>query len=159
MSPKDVDELCALFTGAGVGELFGANREERASQVVSEVQAASKELERRFGRELEPPLLQQMAADPTGLKPLIQAFAVPMTAATRAMVYCILTGASVRRLSYEYEYKRSSRLVITLEFDSGETSTFESDNLWDAEVLRHFGFMKPGGEPVVDGYYALRGNS
>lgn len=159
MSTKDIDAISDLFARSGVGWLFDTDREQRVAQVVKETHEVAEELERRFGRAPNPPLLSQMAAEPVALKPLIQAFAVPMTTAMRAMVYCILTGASVRHISYEYEYRRRSRLVVIVEFDSGEASTFESDDLWDAEVLRHFGFMKLGGEPVVDGYYAFRGDS
>jgi hypothetical protein len=57
---------------------------------------------------------------------------------------------------YEYDARRRSELVVEVEFPSGEQGTFKSAELWDAEVLRHFGFMKMGGRPIIDGYYAFR---
>jgi hypothetical protein len=73
----------------------------------------------------------------------------------RTMVFCVLDGASVRSLRFEYQAQESARLEISVEYDSGRSSRFESDDLWDAEALRHFGIFKMDNKPVLDGYYPL----
>ena len=86
---------------------------------------------------------------------LVQTFASPMTAPIRAMVYCILDGAQVKAIRFDSASGRA-HLEVDVEYDSGEAATFTSDNLYDAEALRHFGLMKMGEAPVMDGYYAFR---
>jgi hypothetical protein len=109
-----------------------------------------------FGRPLDPPLADAILQDVTRFKPLVQTFASPMTTPIRTMVYCVLDSAQVKAIRFEYRFKALAHIEIDVEYDSGEEATFKSDNLWDAEVLRHFGLMKMGKAPVIDGYYAFR---
>ena len=46
-------------------------------------------------------------------------------------------------------------LEITLEYPTGMPSKFSSNDLFDAEVLKHFGMFKLDNRPVLDGYYPL----
>ncbi len=71
------------------------------------------------------------------------------------MIYCLLQGAQVRSLQVNYEYCHSATLRVEVEVTPGETLPFESTELWDFEALRHFGLMKMGNKPVVDGYYSF----
>ena len=50
----------------------------------------------------------------------------------------------------------SGPLAVLAQLHVGHTSRFESDDLWDAEFLRHLGLLKVSGRPVIDGYYAFR---
>jgi hypothetical protein len=152
----DLEQLRTIFGLCDVGWVFDEGAEERSRQILREMVDVDRVFASEFGRPLDPPIEQAIAADVTRFKPLVQAFASPMTAPIRAMIYCVLDGAQVKAVQYEYVYRQVSRLRVSIEFDSGEKATFESDELWDAEALRHFGLMKMGEKPVIDGYYAFR---
>ena len=113
-------------------------------------------LAEKIGRPLDPPLSQAIPADLPRLKPLVQTFASPMTAPIRAMVYCILDGAQVKAIRFDYRFKARAHLEVDVGYDSGESATFSSDDVYDSEALRHFGLMKMGKAPIIDGYYAFR---
>ena len=77
----------------------------------------------------------------------------------RTMIYCVLAGASIERVRFEYKSQQKSALEITVEFPTGLGATFTSNDIYDAEVLRHIGLMKLGEAPVIDGYYPFRKTS
>ncbi len=148
--------LRQLFDSAGVGWALEGDAEEAARRSLREMQAVEAEYQRRLSRPLSPHLLEQLVAESEALRPLIQAFASPLSAPIRVMIYCILKGAGIRRVHYDYEHERRSHLVIELELPTGQALRFESEELWDVEVLRHFGMTQRGGRPVLEGYYAFR---
>lgn len=149
-------QLRDVFEQCDVGWVFDEHASERAKQILLEMREADRVFSDKIGRLLDPPLAKAIPADVARLKPLVQTFASPMTAPIRAMVYCILDGAQVKAIRFDYRFKALAHLEVDVEYDSGEAATFASDNVYDAEALRHFGLMKMGNAPVIDGYYAFR---
>jgi hypothetical protein len=149
-------QLREVFDQCDVGWVFDEFAAERAEKILHEMHDVDRVFREAIGRPLDPPLAQAIPADVARLKPLVQTFASPMTAPIRAMVYCILDGAQVRAIRLDYKFKARSHLEVDVEYDSGEAATFASDDVYDAEALRHFGLMKMGKAPVIDGYYAFR---
>jgi hypothetical protein len=149
-------KLASLLQGAGVGWVLHEGQDERTHKILAEIEEVDRYYQEAFGQKLVPSLWEQMSAHSGNLKPLIQSFASPMTPPIRTMIYCVLSGASVRSVRYDYEAQRKSTLSVAVRLPSGKEHMFESDELWDAEVLRHFGFFKKGGRPIIDGYYAFR---
>lgn len=156
MQAEQTRALRQLFDSAGVGWALEGDVEAEAHRHLRELEAVEAEYQRRLSTPLSPRLLDQLVADSEALAPLIQAFASPISAPIRVMIYCILKGADVRRVRYDYEHERRSHLVIDIELPTGQALSFESEELWDAEVLRHLGMTKRGGRPVLEGYYAFR---
>ncbi len=148
--------LRQLFDTAGVGWALREGVETEARRYVQEIQAVEAEYERLLSEPMASPLLDQLVEESEALTPLIQAFASPTSASIRVMIYCILKGAEIRRVRYDYELERHSQLTIDIELSDARTLRFESEDLWDAEVLRHFGMTKRGGRPILEGYYAFR---
>ncbi|HYO65530.1 MAG TPA: hypothetical protein VEU33_05560 [Archangium sp.] len=145
-----------LFDTAGVGWALKEGAETEARRYLQEIQAVQAEYERLLSEPLASPLFEQLVEESEALTPLIQAFASPTSASIRVMIYCILKGAEIRRVHYAYELERRSHLTIDVELSDGRSLRFESEDLWDAEVLRHFGMTKRGGRPILEGYYAFR---
>ncbi len=130
--------------------------EEQGSRLASHLEAVAAfegEYLNVFGRSID--LLTDMEGD-RELDPLIQTFAIPLTANMRMMVYCILKGGRITKLSYEYEAERSSRLRVEVAFADGTHPVFESDEHWDALVLHQLGIAKVGGRPLIDSYLSFR---
>lgn len=155
----DERQLREVFDLCDVGWVFSAEPSTQAERVFREMQEVDKALRERVPHRRLAPLADAILEDVTRLKPLVQTFASPMTTPIRAMVYCVLDGAQVLSITFDYEFKSRSRLKVEVEYETGERAGFESDDLWDAEALRHFGLMKLGDAPVVDGYYAFRKRS
>lgn len=150
-APTDLE---AVLKSADAGWLLESDREARLAAIASDIQHVQAELGK-----LPPPTAARVGAIRLAapeMKPFIQCFAVPMTNRIRAMVYCLLEGAELVELQFAYRRKSSAHLVAVIELADGHKESFESHELWDAEVLRHFGLMKMGGRPVMHGYYAFR---
>lgn len=153
------DDLVQAFVASDVGWWIGTDQDARIQQLHGEVKDIEAEYRHRFpveSRSLRGRLIEQMVDQQDSLKPLIQTFASPMTNSIRAMVLAVLRGANVLNFSASYVYRQQSHLVVRVGFPTGEESEFTTDDLWDFEVLRHFGLMKISGLPAVDGYYAFR---
>jgi hypothetical protein len=157
MKKEEMDRLVQACEAAGVGWLFKDDREGRIAQLVQDIEAVQRHHEQKLSLRMQPSLLEQLEADAPSFKPLIQAFASPMTPEMRTMIYCVLKGAAVERVSYDYTAQSRSLLQVELELpSSGQRVSFQSDEVWDYEVLRHFGTAKKGGRPLIDGYWAFR---
>ena len=152
----DQRQLRLIFEQSDVGWVFEEHADERTQAILSEMHETDVVLHDTVGRPLAPSLEDAILAEVARFKPLIQTFASPMTAPIRAMVYCVLDGAQVKAIRFDYRFKARAHLEVDVEYDSGVAATFASDDVYDAEALRHFGLMKMGKAPIVDGYYAFR---
>ena len=149
-------QLIHVFEICDVGWVFAEAATERAREIFDAMREVEGTYARAFGRPLGS-LDQLILGDVTRFKPFVQAFASPMSGAIRTMAFCVLDGAQVAAISFDYTLKHRAHLEIEVRYDSGEVARFASDNVWDVEALRHFGLMKMGDAPVIDGYYAFRG--
>jgi hypothetical protein len=154
--PMDLPRLKTVFAVCGVGWMFDEDAEARANQVLIEMHQLDRYYFEKFKRPLDPPISELILSDTTRFKPLVQSFASPMSDAIRTMIYCVLEGAQVMSIRFSYEFRRSVQLDIAVGFPGAEQVSFSSTNLWDVEAIRHFGLMKMGNAPVIDGYYAFR---
>jgi hypothetical protein len=156
----DEKTLRDLFAQCDVGWVFDGEGSEaasrRAKQILAEMNALGEMYAIKVGRPLPDLIERLILSDVIRFKPLVQSFASPLTDETRAMIFCLLEGGHVKAIRFEYERKRHAHLEIEVETESGESACFQSNELWDAEVLRHFGLAKLSGAPVIDGYYAFR---
>lgn len=153
--------LATLFAVSDVGWVFEqATSEEGPDQVAERIRAHMSKVNQEMAKAfpLRPHLLveESIRTDSSQFKALIQAFASPVTAPMCAMIYAVLDGAEVTAIEFSYKARESVSLSLTVQYETGEAATFLSDDAWDVEVLRHFGIMKLGNKPVIDGYYAFR---
>jgi hypothetical protein len=156
MTPEELRQLRTLFETVDLGWVFVEFRDERAEQIIKEMREVEACFTEKFQIPLKPPLFEQLRANTTALLPLIQSFVSPMTTPIRTMIFCVLNGASIERLHFDYESKRLSVLEVMIEFPTGLAATFSSDDIYDAEALRHVGLMKLGNAPMIVGYYPFR---
>ena len=66
----------------------------------------------------------------------------------------MLTGARIVEVKFSCHLKDRVELLVKLD-DGTSANEYRSEHVWDAQVLRHLGFMTAGGKPVVDGYYPI----
>ena len=153
MSTVSGQQLQEVFRQAGVGWYL----KQASAPSVADVQRMAADVSRVLkSRGLSTAdVFQEMVSDPDGLAAFVQTFAMPMSSEIRAMVWCIVRGASVVSLRYEYEARSRSELVVTIHVDPQKDVEFRSTDLWDAMILRHLGFAKIGQKPLIDGYFAF----
>ena len=158
MNPAQVQHLIQLFEKVGAGWFFHAESEraQRAEAVEAEIQAVEEKFASCFHHPMKKPLLAQMSENPDAMAPLIQAFAASLSVKMKTMIYCLLTGGTVEGVRFEYKREDRVLLYIDIAVQGGGRATFDSDQIWDVEVLRHFGLAKLGDRPFIDGYYAFR---
>lgn len=152
--PVTKEALADLFRRAGVGWYMEQASAPAVEDVEREAAEVSRILKQRLGHPVD--VLREMLDDPDGLTAFVQTFAMPMTAEIRAMVHCVVRGARVTSLRYEYEAQRRSELHVAVQFGSDDDISFHSTEFWDSEVLHHLGFAKISGRPLIDGYFAFR---
>ncbi len=62
----------------------------------------------------------------------------------------------IAAIDFSYRLKRTIALTVTLQNHiTGQALVFESDRVWDAEILRHLGSMTMGKKPILHGFYAF----
>jgi hypothetical protein len=74
------------------------------------------------------------------------------------MAWRAIRGAEIRDVRLDFRRSRSCDFVVVLrdaEAD-GRDEIYESDNIEDAALLRHFGIARIDGRPVFDGFWPLR---
>jgi len=141
-----------IFETAGVGWFLRQAVAPPREKIRAEMAEVSAYLRLHLGRavDLEQVLLRDLAT----FAPLVQTFSCPMSTVMRAMVFCLLDGAEIRTLRYEYRAFEHTRLLVEIHYrQHNQTLLFESDDHWDTEVLHHLGFATVGGRPFLDGYY------
>jgi hypothetical protein len=88
---------------------------------------------------------------------LLQAVSATQNPEMMVLAWRILQGADIHALSLTYQNRREFRLRAELSPASGETpDVYESTDIVDATLLRHLGITKVNGQPLFDGFYALR---
>ena len=86
----------------------------------------------------------------------LQALGTTRSPQMLVMVSRILAGASIQQVTMSYAAQQNFQLQVILATPYGETdSPYESTNINDAGLLRHFGIMTMNGQPLFDGFYAL----
>jgi len=157
MSSDRPAELVELLEQAQLGwalRCSDATPRSEAERLLARVDEAAQAYEERFGARVD--LLAACRAKPEEMRAFLQTLTAGVSAPFLAMVAgIVLRDARVAAVRFELVARASVSLSVELE-EGGERRLFESNDLWDAQVLRHFGLMKAGNKPVIDGYYASR---
>lgn len=116
----------------------------------------------RFGPEISfsPEALRQEALhNPRKIRAFLQALRITDNAEMLLMVRRVLDGLSIREVAMNYREQESFGLRVVLarpNHEGGALETYTSDDISDAALLRHFGILRMDGQPVFDGFYAVR---
>ena len=92
------------------------------------------------------------------VRAFLQAVVSSATPKMLVMVWRIQEGMNIEAIEMNYSLsKESFSLTVTLAspYVNGAPETYTSNNIDDAALVRHFGIMKMGDAPIVDGFYAL----
>jgi len=119
------------------------------------------EFHRRFGDSApdlnEVTLSKEVARNPLKVAAFLQALSGRGSPQMLVMVWRItIQGLEVESVQMDYHYRTRFSLRVQLRSPSPTASeVYESDDISDAKLLRHFGTFKSGGQPVFVGFYPL----
>ncbi len=117
-------------------------------------EAARRQLPIQFTEKM---LLATYAEHASQVGAFIQAMGATRNPSMLVMAWRIMQGMTVSRVDVSYQYEKHFALRITLTDPYGnQEEVYESRNINDAALLRHFGIMTMDGKPVFDGFYALK---
>jgi hypothetical protein len=100
-------------------------------------------------------LLKEYESNRHRVDALLQALAFNCSDEILAMIWAVLMGAKIERLSYEYERRQTSRLVVEVTFPDGTEGTFTGKAHWDVAALRLAGLSKADDLPLIESFYPL----
>jgi hypothetical protein len=97
--------------------------------------------------------------NPQKVRAFLQAIGTSSSVEMLVMVWRILQGLSIREVTMNYREREAFRLTVTLA-RPGEGQAileeYQSQDINDAALLRHFGIATISGQPLFDGFYPLR---
>jgi len=95
--------------------------------------------------------------NPHKLRAFLQALEETTSPAMLVMVWRIIHGDDIKAVDLSYEENQSFRLRVRLEEQGGgQTSSYDSDKINDARLLRHLGIVEISDRPVFTGFFAHR---
>lgn len=94
--------------------------------------------------------------NPYRVKTILQAVAFLCTAEMLSMMWMVLLGSIVTKLSYEYVQRTKTRIEVELMLPDGLTSqSFVSEDHWDTAILRLAAISKVNDSPIIESFYPL----
>lgn len=164
MSETMTDPLEQLIRQAGEGWMIDwfAPRHQAIPHLRRALEQADQRAVQRFG-EHEPrltveALLHEQKGNPHRVRALLQILPAVRSPDMLVMAWRIMQGMNIDSIRMEYEQEQSFLLRVRLKsmYEGNEPEEYETTDIDDAVVLRHFGIMKMNDRPVFDGFYPLR---
>ena len=139
---------------AGVGWLVVDPR--NAGGLLLRLDEAAAEYSSRFRTRVD--LLAACKAMPEKMQALLQNLGAGVSPSMLAMVARILLReAAVLAVRFDYASHLDSVALHVEIYDPDQgPQSFDSTDVWDAQVLRHFGLLMIGDKPSIAGYYAAK---
>jgi hypothetical protein len=102
-------------------------------------------------------LVAEYNRNPPRIKAFFQALAGIRTAEMLLMVWRIMQGMLIKKVNIDYTMDSHFFISVTLESPYGEEDApYESTQINDGVLLRHFGIIEINSLPRYDGFYAIR---
>jgi len=105
----------------------------------------------------ESALVAEYNRSPLKVKGFFQILSGTRTPDMLLMAWRIIQGMEIKDIQLSYSLRESFRVRVILESPYGEPDApYESQEIQDFTIFRHFGIMEISGRPVFDGFYALK---
>jgi hypothetical protein len=164
MSQQSGEVLRRLLLANNLGwvlEIFGPS--DRFLPIwIDQLNQAAAEYRTRFGVSVSfaPETLEAEAAkNPHKIRAFLQAFCVASSPAMLVMVWRILQGLKIQEIKMAYHERKSFELIVVLAppwTNQEQLEEYKSQDIRDANLLRHFGTGSIDGRPLIHGFYTLQ---
>jgi hypothetical protein len=104
-------------------------------------------------------LAAEAERNPHKVRAFLQALGTSQSADMLVMVWRILQGLSIRKVTMDYREQDLFSLDVTLARpgeDHDELEAYRSSDINDAALVRHFGITTTDGRPLFDSFFPLR---
>lgn len=160
MTTSQPDDLEQLVRDCDLGWMVDSfSPKEQAIQVLRDaLKAATTEAQRRHLpiTLTEQALLAEYKSHSMQVCAFLQALGATRAPAMLVMVWRIIQGMNISQVQMSYEAEKMFNLRVRLAPPGGQADeVYESTNINDAALLRHFGIMIMNDKPLFDGFYAL----
>jgi plasmid stabilization system protein ParE len=160
MNADKPDSLEAVIRDAGEGWIV--DWFEPPSAAVKYLQdllgRANERICERFGSGEEPitdaHIVREYRRSPHKIHAFIQALGATRSPDMLVMVWRILHGVQISSVNLNYRFENEFHLKVILGSREDSFEEYESNDIDDASLLRHFGIMKMSDRPIFDGFYA-----
>ena len=159
-APRNLEELIRL---SGEGWLIDwyLPKEAALPHLRSLLQRADERLRQRCPnagyRIDEQTLLAEYRKSPHKVRAFLQAAGETVSPDMLVMAWRLLQGAEVAEVELQYQLQKRFGLRVKVTSPEGQPEEiYESSDIDDAAVFRHFGILKMDDHPVFDGFYALQ---
>ena len=148
------DDLARALERSGCSWVLGrSDRDATLRRVAAEIDKFLGAFSTRYSGEDPPDPFALLDANPSKGAAFFQTFTrTPISVAMRVLVWKLILGDEIDALHVEYRRGRPAVIRVAL---AGNPVAFDSDNLWDFQVLRNLGLLAIDGMPVLDGYHAI----
>jgi hypothetical protein len=156
-SPENLEQLIRA-SGQDWMIDFPGPKDDAIRRLRMAMEAATTEAQRRrLAVSLtEESLIGMYESHPYQVNAFLQAMGATRNPNMLIMVWRIMQGMTVAKVEMSYLAKERFRLRVVLSSPYGEPEeAYESQNINDASLLRHFGIMTMDDKPLFDGFYAL----
>ncbi len=160
----DAQQLVGLVRQAGQGWLLNVwpDLPTAADRISAQLRAAFEVYRQRYASSIVPGrfdmgvLVDYAKANPERLQALFQALGEAPSADELVMAWRIIEGDAIQQVDLHYESEAAFQLRVTLESTlTGEQQTFTSTNIESAALIRHWGIMHLGDQPLFSGFDPL----
>jgi hypothetical protein len=163
MSSVATDPLEQLIRQSGEGWLIDwfAPPEQALPHLRRLLERADQRAIQRFGphgpRLTVEALVHEHDRNPHKVRALLQIMSSVASPDMLVMAWRIMQGMNIDAMQMEYEQGNSFRLRVRLVsmYDTNQREEYQTTDIDDAVVLRHFGVMKMNDRPIFDGFYPL----
>ncbi|MBT3201433.1 MAG: hypothetical protein HN350_16150 [Phycisphaerales bacterium] len=158
--PNDLEQLIRMCGEEWVIDCFHP-KDESIMHLRQALDAATAEAKQR-GLALdfsEGSLIASYEKHSAQVNAFLQALGTTRNPVMLVMVWRIFQGYQISRVSMQYDEAQAVfRLEIVLHNSPYDTQEeiYESTDIGDAVLLRHFGIMTMDNKPIFDGFYALK---
>jgi len=103
-------------------------------------------------------ITQLIASSPYKADAFLQALVSVRSTEILCATWRILQGMEISELNMSYRHRTSFELRIVLSSPYGETEEYRSQDINDVVFVKHLGKTLINGQPIFDGFHALRQN-
>lgn len=100
-------------------------------------------------------LAREYERNPQHVKGFLQALGGTRTPDMLLMAWRAIQGMEIKEVHVDYSQQERFAMRIVLQSPNGD-EVYSSERIQDFALLRHFGTLEVGGQPVIEGFYPLR---
>lgn len=150
--PKNLENIAHALEQSGCSWVLSmSDRDSLLHVTARELADFLAEYKRRFATGATPDPFALLDANPSKGTAFFRTFVgATISVAMRVLVWRLLVGEEIDSLVIQYHRGQAAQIRIVMR---GDSEPYESNSLWDFQVIRNLGLLSIDGMPFFDGYF------